>query len=121
MNSVELTGKEDLCDVAALIKQDTDRDWHDSSDSFVKLLNDGCDFALHLGMIEALNSLTLTLDVVNGKPQIKARVCLDDGHLVEAFKVLSADEISCREHCDVNITFDDEGDAVMTGEVVEWL
>ncbi|MDG1445099.1 MAG: hypothetical protein P8Q15_01950 [Methylophilaceae bacterium] len=119
MSSVELTGKEDLCDVAALIKQDTDRDWHDSSDSFVKLLNDGCDFALHLGMIEALNSLALSVRIVDGKPQITAHVSLDDGHGATACKVLTSEDIYCREHCEVNITFDDEGDAVMTGEVVE--
>jgi hypothetical protein len=120
MSSVELTGKEDLCDVADLIKRKTWRDWQDDERSLIRILDDGCDFALHLGMIEALSSLTLTLDIVDGKPQIKARVCLDDGHLVEAFRVLSTDEISCHEHCEVNITFDDENDAVMTGKVVEW-
>ncbi len=119
MNSVELTGKEDLCDVAALIKQDTDRDWHDSSDSFVKLLNDGCDFALHLGMIEALNSLALSVRIVDGKPQITAHVSLDNGHGATACKILTSEDIYCHGHCEVNITFDDEGDAVMTGEVVE--
>ena len=119
MSIVKLTGKEDLCDVADLIKQDTGRDWHDSSDSFVKLLNDNCDFALHLGMVEALKSLTLSVRIVDGNPQITAHVSLDDGHGAEACKVLTSEDISCREHCEVNITFDDENEAVMTGEVVE--
>mgnify|MGYP003626952588 FL=1 len=119
MSSVELTGKEDLCDVAELIKRKTWREWQGNERPLTKILDDGCDFALHLGMIEALNSLTLTLDVVDGKPQIKARVCLDDGHLVEAFKVLSTDEIYCRNLCEVNISFDDESDAVLTGELAE--
>ena len=119
MSSVELTGREDLCDVADLIKRKTWRDWQDDQRSLNKILDDGCDFALHLGMVEALNSLSLSVRIVDGKPQITAHVSLDDGHGAEACKILTSEDISCREHCEVNITFDDENEAVMTGEVVE--
>ena len=119
MSSVELTGKEDLCDVAALIKRKTWREWQDSERTLTKILDDGCDFALHLGMIEALNSLTLSVEIVDGKTQIKARVALDDDCLVEAFKVLNEDDIYCRKMCKVIIEFDEEGDAIINGEPAE--
>ena len=119
MKIVELTGKDDLCDVASQIKQNTGREWQDTSKSFEKLLNDGCDFALHLGMVEALESISLSVNVVDGKPQITARMCLDGGHGAEVFKVLSAEDIYCRKPCEVNIGFDEEGDAILTGELVE--
>ena len=119
MSSVELTGKEDLCDVADLIKRKTWRDWQDDERSLTKILDDGCDFALHLGMVEALDSLSLSVRIVDGKPQITAHVSLDDGHGATACKVLTSEDIYCHGHCEVNIAFDEEGDAAMTGEVVE--
>ena len=119
MSSVELTGKEDLCDVASRIKQYTGREWQDTSGSFVKMLNDGCDFALHLGMIEALDQLSLSVSIVNGKPQITAHVALDGGHGASVCKILTSDDIYCRKMCKVIMEFDEEGEAVMTGELME--
>ena len=120
MKTVELTGKDDLCDVASRIKEYTGREWQDTSKSFVKLLNDGCDFALHLGMVEALEQLSLSVNIVDGKPQITAHVSLDNGHGASVCKVLAWDDIYCRKMCKVIMEFDADGEAVMTGELVEW-
>ena len=120
MKSVELTGKEDLCDVASRIKEHTGREWQDTSSSFVKMLNDGCDFALHLGMVEAMEQLSLSVNIVDGKPQIIAHVSLDNGHGASVYKVLASDDIYCRKMCQVMLEFDADGESVMTGELVEW-
>ena len=117
MTEIKLTGKEDLCEISEKSYFPTGRNWSDDSKSFEKILNDSCDFALRLGMLEALDSMFLNINVVDGKPEFTAYVAIAD-HKFSALKVLDNSFIQGDVDCDMKLRFD-YPDNELAAEIVE--
>jgi len=118
MNNIEIKSDDDLCGIVEKCNTSTDREWNCNNAVLDRILQQNGDFAIKLGMLEALNNLMIRIRVVDGKPQFTAYVGLD-GHEVSAHKVLDNDVFWGKADCDVKFRFSDDGESELLAEVVE--
>lgn len=118
MNNIEIKGSDDLCGIVEKCNTSTDREWNCDNAVLDRVLQQNGDFAIKLGMLEALNNLMIKVVVIDGKPHFTAHVGLD-GDQVSAHKVLDSDVFWGFADCDVKFRFCADGDCEMSAEAVE--
>mgnify|MGYP003653809356 CR=1 FL=1 len=105
MTEIKLTGKKDIYEIAEKNYPPSGRNWSNDSESFQKILDDSCDLALRIGMLEALDSMFLNINVVDGKPEFTAYVALAD-YQISATKILDNSYVQGDVDCDMKLRFD---------------
>lgn len=118
MRNIEISDGADLCNIVENCNTPTERQWNCDSAALGKVLQQTGDFAIKLGMLEALNNLILNVKVVDGKPRLVAYVSLD-GVEASAHKIVDSDMIGGGADCSYRLKFSDDGVAELTVETMQ--